>query len=74
MDNSEESERQLSRICPMCHGKMIKAKLKAPGVGNDVYVELPRHTEVSNRCLLAPAFVCISCGYVQIYAVLDFHS
>lgn len=70
MSNENEPPEDFTVVCPICHGTMSEAELRAPGGDNKVYVELCQ-TSHPHQTLLIRAYVCNKCGYIQLIAVRD---
>lgn len=70
MEHKNEPPEDFTVICPICHGSMAEAELRAPGKDNTVYLEMPQGKS-SHHTFRIRAFVCNKCGYIQLIAVRD---
>lgn len=55
-------------LCPICQGKMSRARLKVPGFGNYVLVEPFATSEEKSNSICLEVWMCTVCGHVDLYA------
>jgi hypothetical protein len=55
--------------CPLCHGNRVHARLKSPGFGNTIFLDLGDAASLEELdSLYVEAWLCTNCGHVELYA------
>jgi rubrerythrin len=57
-------------ICPVCNETRIKSRLKSPGMGNYVYLEMHLEVPETHDLLYVNVWVCPRCGRMELQALL----
>lgn len=58
--------------CPLCGGKRKRAKLKAPGFGNEILVVLHDEDLPKGRASFrVEAWFCTACGHIELQGRID---